>query len=188
MQLLPLYRDGELQGGSVSYRPGAERPINLDGTYVGDIGFDPLGFSNVIDLRWLREAEIKHGRVCMLAATGMIVQDIATFPGVGKTFGAAKMTELHDVAVKQGAMQQLLVWLGFLEIFGFVAIVQMLQGGERQPGDFGFDPLNCGANPDSLARRQLVELKNGRLAMIATGGMLHVYFFTGKGPIEFLGL
>ena len=158
------------------------------GTYVGDIGFDPLGFSNVVDLKWLREAELKHGRVCMLAATGFIVQDVAQFPGVTKTFGAAKMTELHDVAVKQGAMQQLLVWLGFIEIFGFVAIVQMLQGGERQPGDFGFDPLNCGANEEALARRQLVELKNGRLAMIATAGMLHHYFITGKGPIEFIGL
>jgi len=188
MQLLPLYEEGKLQGSSVSYRPGSERPAALDGTYVGDIGFDPLGFSNVVDLKWLREAELKHGRVCMLAATGFIVQDVAQFPGVTKTFGAAKMTELHDVAVKQGAMQQLLVWLGFIEIFGFVAIVQMLQGGDRQPGDFGFDPLNCGANEEALARRQLVELKNGRLAMIATAGMLHHYFITGKGPIEFIGL
>ena len=57
------------------------------------------------------------------------------------------MTALHDAAVKSGAMQQLLVWTGFFEIFGFVAIVQMLQGGDRQPGDFGFDPLNCAKDP-----------------------------------------
>ena len=38
----------------------------------------------------------------------------------------------------------------------------------------------------ALARRQLVELKNGRLAMIATSGMLHHYFLTGKGPIELI--
>jgi len=37
-----------------------------------------------------------------------------------------------------------------------------------------------------LARRQLVELKNGRLAMLATSGMLHHYFITGKGPIELI--
>jgi len=60
--------------------------------------------------------------------------------------GDAKMTALHDAAVKQGAMQQLLVWIGFFELFGFVAIVQMLQGGDRQPGDFGFDPLNLARN------------------------------------------
>jgi len=37
---------------------------------AGDVGFDPLGLSNIddvgIDLYWLREAEIKHGRVAML--------------------------------------------------------------------------------------------------------------------------
>ena len=54
---------------------------------VGDVGFDPLGFSAIIDMRWLREAELKHGRVCMLAATGMIVQDVYQFPGVTKSFG-----------------------------------------------------------------------------------------------------
>jgi hypothetical protein len=31
-----------------------------------------------------------------------------------------------------------------------------------------------------------VELKNGRLAMIAVGGMVHHYLLVGRGPIEFL--
>ena len=60
---------------------------------AGDVGFDPLGISNLIDVRWLREAELKHGRVCMLAATGMIVQDVAAFPGVTSTFGEAPEIE-----------------------------------------------------------------------------------------------
>ena len=54
---------------------------------AGDVGFDPLGISSLIDVRWLREAELKHGRVCMLAATGFIVQDVFKFPGVDKVFG-----------------------------------------------------------------------------------------------------
>ena len=45
---------------------------------------------------------------------------------------------------------------------------------------------SCGTCTQALARRQLVELKNGRLAMIATAGMLHHYFLTGKGPIELI--
>ena len=36
--------------------------------------------------------------------------------------GDAKMTALHDAAVKQGAMQQLLVWIGFFELFGFCSV------------------------------------------------------------------
>lgn len=31
MQLLPLYEEGKLQGSTVSYRPGSERPAALDG-------------------------------------------------------------------------------------------------------------------------------------------------------------
>ena len=33
---------------------------------------------------------------------------------------------------------------------------------------------------------QVKEIKNGRLAMIAIGGITHHYFLTGKGPIEFI--
>eukprot|EP00960_Hanusia_phi_P049573 759637-Hanusia_phi.AAC.1 len=184
---MQLYRDGQLQGLGVIAIPGTERPKNLDGTLVGDVGFDPLGFSNWLNLYWAREAEIKHGRVAMLAATGMIVQDVYKFPGVQKTFGDAAMMKLHNLAVEQGAMQQLLLWLGLLEILtGLPAVIQGLKGSERTPGDFGFDPLGCGRNPETLARRQLTELKNGRLAMIAVGGMVHHYLLVGRGPIEFI--
>ena len=98
---MQLYQEGILQGITVDAIPGAERPKNLDGTMVGDIGFDPLGFSNWLNLNWAREAEIKHGRVAMLAATGMIVQDIAVIPGFDKEFSGAAMMKLHNLAVQQ---------------------------------------------------------------------------------------
>jgi hypothetical protein len=41
-------------------------------TSAGYAGFDPLGFSDYYDIKWLQEAEIKHGRICMLAAVGMV--------------------------------------------------------------------------------------------------------------------
>jgi hypothetical protein len=31
-------------------------------------------FSNYFDLKWLREAELKHGRICMLGCLGFITQ------------------------------------------------------------------------------------------------------------------
>ena len=47
---------------------------------AGDEGFDPLGLSNIndlgVDLYWLREAELKHARVAMLAFVGLIMQEI----------------------------------------------------------------------------------------------------------------
>jgi len=49
--------------------PFLEQPKNLDGSMAGDVGFDPLGLSEIddlgIDLYWLREAELKHGRVAI---------------------------------------------------------------------------------------------------------------------------
>lgn len=98
---MQLYQEGILQGLGVDAIPGSDRPKNLDGTMVGDIGFDPLGFSNWLNLNWAREAEIKHGRVAMLAATGMIVQDIAVIPGFDKEFSGAAMMKLHNLAVQQ---------------------------------------------------------------------------------------
>jgi len=54
----------------------------------------------------------------------------------------------------------------------------------RRPNIHGFNDFFYFVQ--KLARRQLVELKNGRLAMLATSGMLHHYFITGKGPIELI--
>jgi hypothetical protein len=51
-----------------------------DGSLPGDVGFDPLGFSDVFDIKILREAELKHGRIAMLATLGLIVQEVYTFP------------------------------------------------------------------------------------------------------------
>jgi hypothetical protein len=43
--------------------------------------FDPLGFSkNDETFARLRESELKHGRVAMLAAFGWIAQELFTFP------------------------------------------------------------------------------------------------------------
>lgn len=47
--------------------PWMECSPALDGTMVGDVGFDPLGFAKTkYDLITYREAEIKHARLAML--------------------------------------------------------------------------------------------------------------------------
>merc|ERR1719502_2553277 len=49
--------------------------------------FDPLGFSKVGDkegFRNLRTAELKHGRVAMMAAVGAVAQHYIKFPGFEK--------------------------------------------------------------------------------------------------------
>ena len=52
------------------------------------------------------------------------------------------------------------------------------------PGRFraqDFDPLGLKSD-----RRAVVEIKNGRLGMIAFGGMMQHYLITGKGPVQFI--
>merc|ERR1711988_1646222 len=57
--------------------------------------FDPLDLSSKYDVNWLREAEIKHGRLCMLAFLGWITVDAGiTFPG--EQFEGIKSLEAHD--------------------------------------------------------------------------------------------
>merc|ERR1719182_614125 len=113
--------------------------------YVGDVGFDPLGFSEILPMDWLREAELKHCRVSMLAFVGMIFTDFYTLPGYEFT-----TLEAHDAGVANGSMSQLLLWLGLLEFFSFIGIDQMLRGSGREPGDFGFDPLGFGSDAAKL--------------------------------------
>ena len=164
--------------------PFMENPPALDGSMAGDVGFDPLGFSNYIDLKFLREAELKHCRICMLAALGMIVQEFYHFPFYQ---GAPKVaTEAHDYFVKFGSLNQVLIFASFFEIVaGVPALIQMMRGEtDRKPGFFGFDPLNLGKNDAALKRFELNELKNGRLAMIAVGGFVHQMWLTKMGIIE----
>lgn len=53
---------------------------------------------------------------------------------------------------------------------------------DRRPGDFGFDPLGIyPTTPEKQNEMQLKELKNGRLAMIAIGGMVAGAAVTGNG-------
>lgn len=42
----------------------------------GDVGFDPIGFTSFIPLDFMREAELKHGRICQLAVVGFAATDL----------------------------------------------------------------------------------------------------------------
>ncbi len=56
----------------------------------------------------------------------VLEQDVYTIPGFDKVFNGASMMKLHNLAVEQGAMQQLLLWLSLLEIIsGVPALIQV---------------------------------------------------------------
>merc|ERR1711862_981791 len=127
--------------------PFMNSPALLDGSMAGDVGFDPLGLSNIddvgIDLYWLREAEIKHARVAMIAVAGILQVEI---------FGPAPGCEAATAKCQMDAFWQ--IWNSHPQYVAFGIIMIMItetisgiatttgrETGERAPGDFGLDPL-----------------------------------------------
>jgi light-harvesting complex I chlorophyll a/b binding protein 1 len=178
--------------------PFLPRPINLDGSLVGDKGFDPFylssipkDFSGFIQppsweekgiptLYWMREAELKHGRVAMLAWFGWLATDGAfgaalRFPGsIYSVDSIPTAYEAHNVLVAQGSMTFMLLAAGFIEVCSGAVLVQVAKGeSDREAGDFKLDPLQFlkGKSKDEVDTWKLKELENGRLAMLAFGGV-----------------
>jgi Chlorophyll A-B binding protein len=171
------------------------RAFNLDGSSPGDYGFDPFYLSSIPKnfagflqppswektqglptLYWMRESEIKHCRVAMLAVVGWIATDFGVrFPGAGAPYTEIPNGYLaHNTLVPQGSMTVMLLAIGLIELTTGAALVQVSKGEleGREPGDFNFDPLNLmGKTPDAQKTMRTKEINNGRLAMLAFGGI-----------------
>ena len=59
--------------------PFLTEPKGLTGYLGAEAGFDPMGFAEIMDIKWMREAEIKHGRVSMLAIIGYTYPEMPWF-------------------------------------------------------------------------------------------------------------
>merc|ERR1712151_707823 len=168
-------------------------------TYVADdrvgafppLGFwDPWGLSTECtegQLAYIREAELKHGRICMLASLGIFVAE-KWHP----LFGGAVDVPAIDVfgAVELGFFwPAVLIAASGIEILGNAgrttpAIVDESRGDAARntpelnpgiiPGDVGFDPFGfkTRSSPEDFYKLQEREIAHARLAMIATLGMI----------------
>lgn len=87
------------------------KPKNLDGM-VGDVGFDPLGFATIFPVKFMREAELKNGRVAMLAVVGWLVSELVHVPG--PAYQSENPVDAM-AAVGPGPMLQIFLFCGFLE-------------------------------------------------------------------------
>lgn len=146
--------------------PFIDAPKKLDGSAVGDFGFDPLGFTDTLsDLYYVKEAELKHGRVAMLATVGFVFTQFIRFRPDGD---ANPLTSISTLGL--GVNLQVLFAIGCVEL----ATWDKTFSGKGVPGDFNFDPMGQlkGKSPAQINTLKLKELKNGRLAMIAIMGML----------------
>merc|ERR1719152_47476 len=135
--------------------------------------FDPAGFSADKEegqLRWFQEAELKHGRVAMLASLGFLVGE-SFHPLFGGDIDVPSYIAFQATPL-QTFWPIVLLGLGAIELTtaaksdGIGVITE-----DRVPGDIGFDPLSL-SEKFEFSEIRTKELQNGRLAMIGIAGMV----------------
>jgi light-harvesting complex I chlorophyll a/b binding protein 4 len=140
--------------------------------------WDPAGLAKMKtpeQLMYTREAELKHGRVAMLAALGFPFAEEfhPIFPGDGVPSDFSfQLTPL------QTYWPLVLLAVGALELPAIRTFKDLGNGvwelkDDHVSGDLGYDPLGLKPeDPDKLLTMQNRELNNGRLAMIGIAGMV----------------
>lgn len=160
-----------------------------------EYGWDPANFAKKATKQQLmmwREAELTHGRVAMLASWGILCSErwhplfnspdgtameqfgyiAKNYPGfifaAGLTMGAIELLRSKKVFKNGGTKGSF--------IFRPYSADAMTIKEDVLPGDLGYDPLEIKPDvlegPGGLLERQNQEINNGRLAMLATAGIL----------------
>jgi len=175
--------------------------------------YDPLelssttiwGNTNDATIAFLRQSEIKHGRVAMAAFVGYIVQSNGihfpwpiAFDGTPFPSAAGSPPEQWD-ALSPAAKWQIILFIGFLEWYSEAAGTHYMRGGV--PGaypkfsEFGmiphpmpfnlYDPFGFSKNRSEEAKANglIKELNNGRLAMIGILGFISEQRVEGSVPL-----
>jgi hypothetical protein len=129
--------------------------------------WDPLGLSKDIDQETFdsyREAELKHGRVAMLAVIGYLVQESNRLPGTIDLDGTSFSAIPNGIA----AIGAVPIW-GWIQIIASAGYWELI-GWEDRKGE-GIGNYKFGDQfPNSenqLEDFRTKELQNGRLAMLA---------------------
>jgi len=188
---------------------GYYNPLGIGEPGFEDIMISTLPESSRSTISWFRAAEIKHGRVAMAAFVGFIVgENKIHFPWALQ--GGPDPLTYADLANVGGACAQwdAVPTLGKLQILGAVGLLEiwsecsgthyMAPGGK--PGAFPtfeplraetgqppldlFDPFGFSKNrtPEQKERGLLVEINNGRAAMLGIMGFVSAASIDGSVP------
>lgn len=162
---------------------------------VGNKGFDPLNCATDINtLKQYRAAEIKHGRLAMLASIGWPFAELY-HPILSKfSNNQYLLSDNNKVpSLLNGGLDRINP-LFFISIIIFATIVESIYINmnyndyfkDKIPGDLGFDPLKLYVNKNPYTKRnlELKELNNGRLAMIAITYYAIVEYLTNSAIID----
>ena len=146
-------------------------------------------------VQWMREAEIKHARLAMLAAVGWPLAELINPWSLSETGGRAP--SLFNGGLFDGPVP-------FFCVLSFMAAAVLENKYEERvaqrkqllwatpgavptsAGDFGFDPMGISKEEGRSRQKELrgAELYNGRLAMLAITGFAVQEFLWSKPVIE----
>jgi hypothetical protein len=152
--------------------------------------FDPLAFATTDisggRLLFYREVELKHGRVAMLASLGILVGE-QFHPLFGGDIDVPAYVAFQQTPL-QSFWPAVVAAIAIPEIFSVFSFQDPSAGAakwemklDHVPGDLGFDPLGLKpTDPKELKEMRNKELNNGRLAMIATAGLIAQELASGQ--------
>eukprot|EP00467_Chlorarachnion_reptans_P005991 CAMPEP_0114497232 /NCGR_PEP_ID=MMETSP0109-20121206/6209_1 /TAXON_ID=29199 /ORGANISM="Chlorarachnion reptans, Strain CCCM449" /LENGTH=258 /DNA_ID=CAMNT_0001674589 /DNA_START=11 /DNA_END=787 /DNA_ORIENTATION=+ len=170
--------------------PFLKRPDGLNTRKLaGDYGFDPLGLAKDREsLTQYRLAEIKHGRLAMLAAAAWPLQELEN-PMLAEKLNLPNLVEEtggRSPSVLNGGLEQVSAayWTAVVLLTVVIETIGNERwGGKVAPGDYGFDPLNLmPKDPEGAAQMMEKEIKHGRVAMMAILAFV-LQEFIGHSPI-----
>jgi hypothetical protein len=141
---------------------------------AGDLGFDPLGLkpTNAAELKEMQNKELNNGRLAMIAAAGMIAQELAS--GSKLLMATVEGTEVTAEAAPVEGKPVAVPASPSTTVFDGEAFAKTLPG---VTGPLGFfDPIGfCSAEDITEGKIRFyreVELKHGRVGMLAALGFL----------------
>ncbi|KAL3905795.1 MAG: hypothetical protein SGPRY_010789 [Prymnesium sp.] len=176
--------------------PSSDFCYGLPGAIAPAGQFDPanlLADKSKADVYRLREAELTHGRVGMLAAAGFLVQE--NFHPLFSGDNGPAIQQIPQLppwlwfvmTLGIGICESLRIQKGWANPYEATENVQALKP-DYYPGDLGFDPLGLKPDdPEELRIMQEKELSHGRLAMLAAAGFIAQEAVTGAtwGELDF---
>jgi hypothetical protein len=170
----------------VTQRPAARSATVVVKAFEGELGaqpplgfWDPLGLLENADqdrFDRLREVELKHGRVSMLAVLGHVVTTAGVrLPG-NIDLDGDKFSDIPTGLAALGAVPpfglvQIFFFAGFLELFVMKDVTEDAEFvGDFRNGyiDFGWDNFS----PEEKAQKRGIELNNGRAAQLGILGLM----------------